>query len=120
VAALDPGYGGSQFNVTGIHLDGSPQPIGSPPFPVGPHPFTSTPFDPAQPPIELLIGPVHLAAGDYALGVSGTGDRYNYGSDLPDFRAHIQVMPIPEPETYALMLAGLGLVGFMARRRKRM
>jgi probable HAF family extracellular repeat protein len=25
---------------------------------------------------------------------------------------------IPEPETYALMLAGLGLVGFMARRKK--
>ena len=27
--------------------------------------------------------------------------------------------PIPEPETYALMLAGLGLMGFIARRRKR-
>jgi hypothetical protein len=30
----------------------------------------------------------------------------------------VLVSPIPEPETYALMLAGLGLVGFMARRRK--
>jgi len=27
--------------------------------------------------------------------------------------------PIPEPETYALMLGGLGLVGFMAARRRR-
>ena len=26
--------------------------------------------------------------------------------------------PIPEPETYAMLLAGLGLLGFIARRRK--
>jgi len=26
---------------------------------------------------------------------------------------------IPEPETYAMMLAGLGLLGFIARRRSR-
>jgi len=30
----------------------------------------------------------------------------------------ITTAPIPEPETYALMLAGLGCVGFIARRRK--
>ena len=28
------------------------------------------------------------------------------------------VAPIPEPETYAMLLAGLGLVGFIARHRK--
>lgn len=28
------------------------------------------------------------------------------------------ISPIPEPETYALMIAGLGLLGFVARRRK--
>ncbi|OYY92748.1 MAG: hypothetical protein B7Y41_14295 [Hydrogenophilales bacterium 28-61-23] len=29
----------------------------------------------------------------------------------------VEISPVPEPETYAMMLAGLGLVGFMARRR---
>lgn len=30
----------------------------------------------------------------------------------------VTAAPVPEPETYALMLAGLGLVGMVARRRK--
>jgi hypothetical protein len=29
----------------------------------------------------------------------------------------LDVSAVPEPETYALMLVGLGLVGFAARRR---
>jgi hypothetical protein len=28
------------------------------------------------------------------------------------------VMVIPEPEIYAMMMAGLGLMGFVARRRR--
>ncbi|MFZ2971448.1 MAG: PEP-CTERM sorting domain-containing protein [Ferribacterium limneticum] len=28
------------------------------------------------------------------------------------------VMPVPEPETYAMFMAGLGLIGFIARRRR--
>jgi hypothetical protein len=29
-----------------------------------------------------------------------------------------QTLAVPEAQTYAMLLAGLGLVGFMARRRK--
>ena len=29
------------------------------------------------------------------------------------------VNPVPEPETYAMLLSGLGLIGFMAKRRKK-
>ena len=30
----------------------------------------------------------------------------------------LAVTPVPEPETYAMMLAGLGVLGFLARRKK--
>lgn len=42
----------------------------------------------------------------------GTSDSYGGSLD------NVSVTAVPEPETYALMLAGLGLVGFMARRRR--
>jgi uncharacterized protein (TIGR03118 family) len=32
-------------------------------------------------------------------------------------RLNVVAAPVPEPETYAMLLCGLGLVGFMARRR---
>ena len=32
---------------------------------------------------------------------------------------YLTVAAVPEPETYAMMLAGLGLMGFVARRRRR-
>lgn len=42
-----------------------------------------------------------------------------YAANLDDFvLTGPNVSAIPEPETYALMLAGLGLLGFAARRRK--
>ncbi len=38
-----------------------------------------------------------------------------YANELASFSA---AAPVPEPETYAMLLAGLGLMGFIGRRRK--
>jgi len=46
------------------------------------------------------------------------GDDFDY-NDMAVKVESIVANPIPEPETYALMLAGLGVMGYMNRRRKR-
>lgn len=56
----------------------------------------------------------NLAQGNYYVQVSGSLVSNTSGS----FGANLNVTPIPEPETYGMMLAGLGVLGFLARRRK--
>ena len=57
-----------------------------------------------------------LGAGQYHLDIDGvfgpnaTGGQYSVALNA--------VPAVPEPETYALMLAGLGALGFIARRRR--
>lgn len=43
----------------------------------------------------------------------------NSTGPLATYSGNFAIAAIPEPETYAMMLAGLGLVGFMARRRRK-
>jgi hypothetical protein len=44
---------------------------------------------------------------------------FNNSSAIDAFEtANYSVTPVPEPQTYALLLAGLGAVGFITRRRK--
>lgn len=61
------------------------------------------------------LGNTLLNPGVYYVTVGGTVD----GSSGGAFAGTINVSPIPEPETYALMLAGLGLVGYLGHRRRR-
>jgi hypothetical protein len=58
----------------------------------------------------------NVANGKYYLNVAGVPDPLDGNGTT--FGMHIAVTPVPEPETYALMLGGLALVGFTSRRRK--
>jgi len=58
------------------------------------------------------MGP--LSAGSYYLQVSGTVLSANDAS----YAGHLTLAPVPEPATYGMMLGGLGVLGFLARRRK--
>ncbi len=62
-----------------------------------------------------------LAVGrDYQVDVYGWGDPMGTatGSYELTLTAQGNLAPVPEPETYAMMLAGLGLLGLTARRRR--
>jgi hypothetical protein len=75
------------------------------------------------------------AAGSYSLGQSAGWSPYSLtftavssgiaslsfknsgGDNIGMLLDNVNVSAVPEPETYALMLAGLAAVGFLARRR---
>jgi hypothetical protein len=87
-------------------------------------------------PGHTVIVPGYTVYGDVGGSHAGSGDPFdidlngNVISDPTKLRANaalfgasvkltdVPVGAIPEPETYALMLGGLALVGWMARRRR--
>lgn len=57
-----------------------------------------------------VVSPKALTAGQYVIEVRGTSQG-NFGGSL-------SVTPVPEPQQYALLIAGLGVIGVLARRRR--
>jgi len=68
------------------------------------------------------IGSAYAAAGDVSLRFVGTnyGNPHSFGGTLNIDAAPIPTAPaaVPEPATWALMIAGMALVGTSLRRRK--
>jgi hypothetical protein len=64
-----------------------------------------------------VSGPVlqfNNIAGIHSVVISG--DTNTVGFD--NLQYGVLTAAVPEPETYAMMLAGLGLIGFIAKRRR--
>lgn len=58
-----------------------------------------------------------------ALGMVGSPVYYGFTASngaATDFQYISSAVPVPEPETYGMLLAGLGLMGFVERRRRKL
>jgi hypothetical protein len=62
---------------------------------------------------QVLTYGALLGSGSYSLKVSGLTQRVN-----TRYTFNLDVTPVPEPETYGMLLAGMGVLAFVARRRK--
>ncbi len=79
--------------------------------------FDGTPFTEAS----ITSGGITADFFSYSASLIGPGlhSIAVYGEPLGStYHGNVVLTPVPEPETYALLLAGLGVGGFLMRRRR--
>ncbi len=74
-------------------------------------PLTSVSLDPSS--VVPGFSAANVTFNANSVAVDWQGVHFNRGDQVV-----FNVSAVPEPETYAMMLAGLGLMGAIARRRK--
>ncbi|MDQ1813928.1 PEP-CTERM sorting domain-containing protein [Massilia scottii] len=74
---------------------------------------------------DEILGAGAKTTGNWTLNALNPGGKASNYSNLTIFARDVgktaflvPTTPVPEPESYAMLLAGLGLIGFMSRRRK--
>jgi len=77
-------------------------------FFVSPDAFTALDLTAAFTNTGTVITTIPLGGGDFRLSLNGGGGN-----------ATFSVSNVPEPDTYGMLLAGLGLFGFIARRKSK-
>jgi hypothetical protein len=81
---------------------------------------TSASLNGLAPQTLINYAPISLGAfnvsttSPFTLTLNGTADP----AGLASYSGHITVTAVPEPETYGMLLGGLGLLGLVARRKK--
>lgn len=74
--------------------------------------------------LVLLAGSVDVSflktvsAGTYHALISGTTQDTSWLPGKPFYNFSLVAQPVPEPESYAMFLAGLGIMGALVRRRR--
>jgi len=72
--------------------------------------------------VDTVVGAYDFSAGTHSFGALLAGDYFYTveatGAAGGGYTLGSYIVPVPEPGTYALLLAGLGVVAFVARRRK--
>lgn len=69
--------------------------------------------------VNTVTGAGQAPVGTTSILIQMTNYYDNVGVNKPLLAVDYQAAPVPEPESYAMLLAGLGALGFVARRRQR-